>query len=136
MKTILIVDDEPDIRKLLEKRLKSRGFECLTAENGLKAIEIAKNKMPSLIILDLVMPEMDGFEVYKKLKADNATKNIPVIPYTAQSMVAVATGSSKTLKSVVEDIETMDIADFILKPRGGDELVAAVEKLLSCAEKV
>jgi len=134
-KTILIVDDEQDIRTVLRRRFELSGFECLTAQNGHEAIRIAKDKNPSLIILDLVMPKMDGFKVYKILKADNETKDIPVIPYTAQKPQVVAEKGPETLDLAAKAVEMLDIVDFILKPCDGETLMAAVDKVLSCPQK-
>jgi len=80
---ILIVDDEKDILLMLGKRLIAAGYSVLTADNGRDAITIAKSKSPDLIILDVLMPGMDGSEVAEKLKDDSRTQNIPVIFLTA-----------------------------------------------------
>ena len=82
-KKILIVDDEKDTLLLLEKRLIAEGYSVLTADNGKDAITIAKSKSPDLIILDVLMPDMDGGEVAEKLKDSPRTKNIPIIFLTA-----------------------------------------------------
>ena len=82
-KKILIVDDEKDILLMLEKRLTAEGYSVLTADNGKDAITIAKSKSPDLIILDVLMPGMDGGEVAERLKDNSRTQNIPVIFLTA-----------------------------------------------------
>ena len=82
-KKILIVDDEKDILLMLKKRLTAGGYSVLTADNGKDAITIAKSKSPDLIILDVLMPGMDGGEVAKKLKDNFRTQNIPIIFLTA-----------------------------------------------------
>ena len=82
-KKILIVDDEKDILLMLEKRLIAEGYSVLTADNGKDAITIAKSKSPDLVILDVLMPDMDGGEVAKKLKDNFRTQNIPIIFLTA-----------------------------------------------------
>jgi DNA-binding response OmpR family regulator len=78
-KTILIIDDEVGLRNLLKFRLASFGFTVLTAEDGYVGIEIAKEKVPDLIILDIMMPYFNGIEVCKKLKSDFKTREIPII---------------------------------------------------------
>lgn len=78
-KKILAVDDEAEVLTLLERRLMSVGYEVLTASNGTDAIEIAKDKVPDLIILDILMPGMDGSETAALLHADPKTKNIPIL---------------------------------------------------------
>ena len=113
MDRILIVDDEESIRTLLKARFESSGLECLVAKDGKEAIEIAKTKQPSLIILDLMMPGMDGLETYKVLKAYNTTKNIPIIAYTAE-----------------KGLDALDIVDFVLKPFDSKALVMAAKKII------
>jgi len=120
MDRILIVDDNESIRTLLQARFQVNEFECLIAKNGKQAIEIAKAKHPALIILDLMMPEMDGIETYKVLKAFHSTKNIPIIVYTAQDPELVAK----------KGLDALDIVDFILKPFDSKALVMAVKKAI------
>lgn len=78
-KSILIIDDEVGLRNLLKFRLVSFGFDVLVAEDGYAGIELAKNRGPDLIILDIMMPYFNGIEVCKKLKSDYKTKDIPVV---------------------------------------------------------
>ncbi len=124
MKKILIVDDDSDIRKVLKARLELSGFKCFTAKDGREAVKRAKYNSPSLIILDLVMPGMDGFETYKSLKADEHTKNIPIIAYTAQDADIVAE----------KGIAALDIVEFILKPFDTEVLMLAINKSLADKE--
>ncbi|HAJ56926.1 MAG TPA: two-component system response regulator [Candidatus Omnitrophica bacterium] len=77
--SILIIDDEVGLRNLLKFRLVSFGFDVLVAEDGYAGLELAKNRRPDLIILDIMMPYFNGIEVCKKLKSDYKTKDIPVI---------------------------------------------------------
>ncbi len=120
MDRILIVDDNESIRTLLQARFQVNEFECLIAKNGKQAIEIAKAKHPALIILDLMMPEMDGIETYKVLKAFHSTKNIPIIVYTAQDPEMVAR----------KGLDALDIVDFVLKPFDSKALVMAAKKAI------
>jgi len=78
-KQILIVDDEPDVLSVLEKVLAVERYSVITANNGTDAIILAQSKCPDLIILDLVIPDMNGDEILKKLREDPKTKNIPVV---------------------------------------------------------
>ena len=78
-KSILIIDDEVGLRNLLKFRLVSFGYDVLVAEDGYAGIEIAKDKQPDLIVLDIMMPYFNGVEVCKKLKSDHKTKHIPVV---------------------------------------------------------
>lgn len=83
MKKILIVDDEDDFLTLLESRLSASGYEVIKASNGKDAIQQAKIWKPGLILLDIMMPEMDGGEVRDRLKQDPDTASIPVVFLTA-----------------------------------------------------
>tara|TARA_B110000285_G_C14946014_1_gene524354 strand:+ start:119 stop:796 length:678 start_codon:yes stop_codon:yes gene_type:complete len=85
MKTILIIDDEADIRDILSYNLKKEGFNIYTAENGLAGIKLAKLHKPDLILLDVMMPEMDGIEVCEHLKSEEVTKDILICFLTARN---------------------------------------------------
>ncbi|MCA9385069.1 response regulator [Candidatus Dojkabacteria bacterium] len=81
-KKVLIVEDEPLLSKMLEEGLVSSGFDVLTAENGEEGFEVAKEKQPDIVLLDIVMPKMDGLTVMKKLKREASTHTMPVIILT------------------------------------------------------
>ncbi|MFC1755600.1 response regulator, partial [Thermoproteota archaeon] len=83
-KKILIVDDEQDIRDLLKAKFERIGYECFTAEDGLQALELAREKNPNLIVLDLMLPKLSGEEVCRDIKKNPATREIPVIMLTAK----------------------------------------------------
>jgi len=84
---ILIVDDNPDVRRLIRRILQSQGeYKLFEATNGMEAIELARRELPNLIILDLMMPEMDGFAVLNELKKSSETAEIPVIVVTAKEL--------------------------------------------------
>ena len=84
-KKILVCDDEPYILMALTDAVEMEGYDCVTAINGKEALERAREEIPDLILLDIMMPYMDGYEVCEALKADDATKGIPVIMLTAKS---------------------------------------------------
>ncbi len=107
MHTALIVDDEQDIRELLTFNLTKEGWETLEAEDGLTALELAKEK-PDVILLDLMLPDMDGLAVYKSLQEDGLTADIPVLMMTAQ------------LTSQNDVIRGLDLGadDYVQKPFG------------------
>ena len=87
-KKILAVDDERHIVRLVEVNLQRAGYEVVTAYDGREALEKVKAEAPDLVVLDVMMPYMDGFEVLKNLKADPATAEIPVIMLTAKAQDA------------------------------------------------
>lgn len=85
MKKILIVDDEQDIVESLKFVLETEGYECYTAFNGEDGLSVAKELIPDLMILDIMMPKMNGYKISRLLKFDNKYKNIPIIMLTARS---------------------------------------------------
>ena len=86
MSLILLVEDNEMNRDMLSRRLKRKGFELVFAEDGVVAVENAKQHMPALILMDVSLPEMDGLEATKLIKRDPATANIPIIALTAHAM--------------------------------------------------
>ncbi|MEJ2691610.1 MAG: response regulator [Candidatus Thiodiazotropha sp.] len=82
-KQILIVDDNPLSRKLLNEMLRAEGFSVLVAASGGEALETIAKQRPDIVLLDVMMPEMDGFEVVRRLKANEATRSTPIIMVTA-----------------------------------------------------
>ncbi|MDD5729819.1 MAG: response regulator [Candidatus Omnitrophica bacterium] len=103
---ILVIDDEPNIVKVVESRLKANGYEIISASNGKDGLQKAKEAKPDLILLDISMPEMNGHEVLKKLREDEITKSIPVI---------MLTGKTET-EDVVKSVRDGGALDYILKP--------------------
>ena len=85
VKKILVADDEPYILMALTDAVEMEGYDCVTAVNGKDALEKARAEVPDLILLDIMMPYMDGYEVCEELKGDPATRDIPVIRLTAKS---------------------------------------------------
>jgi len=84
--TVLVVEDEEHVRNILEYNLRLDGFGVNLAEDGRKGIELARELKPDVILLDWMLPEMDGLEVLSELKADRETENIPVFMLTAKAM--------------------------------------------------
>lgn len=117
--TILVIDDDTDILELLNISLASDGFNVLTANNGIEGLQAAKETLPDLILLDVMMPQMDGLEVIQKLKADSETRSIPVLWLTA--------------KSQTEDkLRGLEIGgeDYITKPFDLREVTARINAVL------
>lgn len=85
-KRLLIIEDNEMNRDMLSRRLKRRGYEILIAEDGQAGVEIAMSEMPDLILMDMNLPIMDGWEATKKLKEEEKTREIPVIALTAHAM--------------------------------------------------
>ncbi len=80
---VLLVDDEPDFVELLQFNLVRRGFEVITAQNGMQAFKVARHESPDVIVLDLMLPDLDGFSVCEILGAQLSTRDIPVIILSA-----------------------------------------------------
>jgi len=116
----LVAEDEPYILKALDFRLKNLGHEIIAAVDGGEALEIATKEKPDLVLLDIMMPVMDGFQVLRKLKSQKKTKNIPVIMLTAKSQE----------KDIVTGLED-GAADYITKPFSFAELIARVNRTLA-----
>lgn len=116
---ILIVDDEEHIRELISFNLKNNGYETITADNGNKAIEIIENDKINLVILDLMLPGIDGYEVCKKIRYDSKTSDIPIIMLTAKS-------------EELDKILGLELGadDYMTKPFSIRELMARVKALL------
>jgi two-component system sensor histidine kinase/response regulator len=117
---ILIVDDVPSNILLLEALLGNRKFNLLTATSGQQALDIAKKEKPDLVLLDVMMPDMSGFEVAEKLKADADTAYVPILFLTALNATA----------DIVRGFEVGG-ADFISKPFNKEELMVRVAHQLS-----
>ena len=115
------IEDEPEMIDLVKLILAPRGFEVTGAGGGRSGLDSVRSLIPDVILLDLMMPDMDGWEVYHQLKADEATKNIPVIVITAK-----AQNIDKVLGLHIAKVE-----DYIAKPFSPQELIDSVEKVFA-----
>jgi phosphate regulon transcriptional regulator PhoB len=116
---VLVVEDEPDIRGLIVHHLEREGFRCRTATGGAEALRKARERVPDLVVLDLMLPELGGLEVCRRLRADAATATVPVIMLTAKA---------EEVDRVV-GLE-MGADDYVAKPFSPKELVARVRAVL------
>ncbi len=117
---VLIVDDMPENCKLLGNLLKEHGYNPAVAPNGQRALDFVQNKKPDLILLDVMMPELDGFEVCKRLKQDISTKDIPIIFLTAKV----------EKNDVIQGLE-LGAVDYVEKPFNEKELITRVNTHLA-----
>jgi len=106
MARILVVEDNPMNVDMLTRRLQKRGFETLTTQDGASAVEMALTEQPDLILMDLSLPVMDGWEATSRIKADPRTKSIPIIALTAH---AVAGDREKGLAAGCDEYETKPV---------------------------
>ena len=122
---VLVVDDDPDILKFVQVNLELEGYSAESAENGRIALDAAKDSPPDLVLLDVMMPEMDGLTVLRRLRSSPATANVPVILLTA--------------KALAEDrVRGLDFGadDYITKPFDVGELMARVRSVLRRAQQM
>ena len=120
MAKILIADDHEDVRRAMSLLLEDEGYETLEAIDGEETIEKANDASPSLILLDMAMPRMDGIEALKQLKASTETKHIPVIMVTAQN------DKDRMVHAV-----RLGLRDFINKPWSNTELLETVDTVIA-----
>ena len=120
-KLILCIEDEQEMIDLIRLILNRRGFDVRGAISGEEGLKIIRKEHPDLILLDLMMPDMDGWEVYQQMKADEATKNIPVIVVTAR-----AQSIDKVLGLHIAKVD-----DYIAKPFSPQELLTSVDNVLA-----
>ena len=116
---IVVADDEPDVRELIACRLSRSGYEVVEATDGAEALRLALAEPPDLVVLDVMMPKLDGYELTRRLRADPATRRVPVILLTARAQEAdVSQGFAAGAD------------DYLRKPFNPDELVARVRAVL------
>lgn len=120
---ILVVDDEDDIRSLICLTVKKAGFETVEAETALLAVDLARAEQPDLVILDLMLPDMNGLDVCRILKGSDETKNIPIIMVTAKIKDS----------DVVKGLE-LGADDYITKPFSLNVLVSRIKSVLRRCE--
>jgi two-component system phosphate regulon response regulator PhoB len=125
MPTLLIVEDEPDVRELVRINFPEDEWEIYEAADGLTGVSLATEKLPSVILLDLMLPELDGFGVFAELKRNPATEGIPIIMLTARGL---------------EDDRILGLGlgadDYVTKPFSPKELVLRVKNLAKRSERV
>jgi len=118
-KRILLVDDEAQLVELVKMRLEANGYQVLTAYDGKDALDMAKKEMPDLIILDLMLPKIDGYKVCRMLKFDEKYKKIPIIMFTARALdsdkkVGIEVGADDYITKPFEpELLLMKIKDFL-----------------------
>ena len=119
---ILVVDDEPDALEVLGFKLKEAGFEPVFAKDGARALAVARDEHPALVVLDLMLPEVDGLEVCKILRRDPSTATLPIIMLTARA-------------AEMDRVVGLELGadDYVTKPFSPRELVLRIKKLLTRA---
>lgn len=121
IRKIVYIEDDSEMIDLVRLILARKNFEFLGASGGREGLELIRQCLPDLILLDLMMPDLDGWDVYHQLKAEEKTKNIPVIVITAK-----AQNIDKVLGLHIAKVD-----DYISKPFSPKELIASIEKVLT-----
>ena len=119
-KRILCIEDEAEMIDLTRLVLEREGFEVLGAVGGSQGLAIIKQEKPDLVLLDLMMPDMDGWEVYRQMRADKDLANIPVIVVTARA---------QSIDKVL-GLQVAKVADYITKPFGPKDLITSINRVL------
>jgi two-component system alkaline phosphatase synthesis response regulator PhoP/two-component system response regulator VicR len=118
-KTVLVVDDQPHIVRLIQVNLEKEGLQVATASDGVEGMQKVRQVMPDLVILDVIMPRKDGFEVLREMKSDPALEGIPVV------MLTVKTHNADIVEGLKEGAEL-----YLPKPFHPKELVSLVKRVL------
>lgn len=118
---VVCIEDEPEIIELVEMILGMEGFQIIGATGGAEGVARVRSEKPDLVLLDLMMPDMDGWAVYQSIKSDPALRDIPVIVLTAK-----AQSIDKVLGLHIAKVE-----DYITKPFGPEDLIGSVNKVLN-----
>ena len=119
-KRVVCIEDEPEMIDLVRLILGRKGFQVIGANGGVEGLDTVRREKPDLILLDLMMPDMDGWEVYQQFKADETLKDIPVV---------VVTAKAQSIDKVL-GLHIAKVDDYITKPFGPQELLESVEQLL------
>src|SRR5919106_7034452 len=121
---VLVVDDYQDAREMYSEYLEFSGFRVAEARNGIEALEKAFELLPDLILMDLSLPGMDGWEATRRLKADERTKRIPVVALTGHALAGASEGARKA-----------GCDSFVTKPCLPDDLVVEVRRMLNAVQR-
>ena len=123
MTRVLLVEDNEMNRDMLSRRLTRRGFEVIFAVDGQQGVDLARTERPDIILMDMSLPVLDGWEATRRVKADDATRSVPVIGLTAHAM---AGDREKAIEAGCDDYDT--------KPVELDRLIGKIERLIGAAK--
>ncbi len=126
MTKIMVVDDEPDLLDVVKLILESDGYQVVTAGGGQEALNIIEEEKPDLVLLDIIMPKMDGWEVFSRSKSNPKTHEIPVIMLTAKD---------QRIDKLI-GLHVVRVDDYITKPFGRAELLERIKRVLQEKHKV
>jgi CheY-like chemotaxis protein len=123
MARVLLVEDNEVNRDMLSRRLTRRGFQVIFAVDGQQGVDLARSEKPDIILMDMSLPVMDGWEATRRVKSDDATRNVPVIGLTAHAMSG---DREKAIEAGCDDYDT--------KPVELDRLIGKIERLLGATK--
>jgi two-component system response regulator VicR len=121
---VLCIEDEPEMIDLIRLILERKGFEVLGAVGGQEGLDTVRREKPDLVLLDLMMPDVDGWEVYRQMKADEELKNIAVV---------VVTAKAQSIDKVL-GLHIAKVDDYVTKPFGPGDLLESVNRVLQKRE--
>jgi len=128
---VLVVDDEKSLVLIAERVLQKEGFDVITASNGVEGLKKAQENLPDVIVLDIVMPEMNGYEVCRKLQGNPNTCNLPVIFLSVKGNVDENKGATTEGLKEINEAFNRGASDFLNKPVTARELIDAIKKAIS-----
>jgi two-component system, OmpR family, response regulator VicR len=117
---IIYIEDDPDMIDLVSLILSRRGYSVQGADGGVKGLDLVLSELPDLVLLDLMMPDLDGWDVYQQMKAQTKTRNIPVIVITAKAQAI----------DRVLGLRIAKVDDYICKPFSPNELIASIDRII------
>lgn len=126
MTKIMVVDDEPDLLEVVKLILESDGYQVVTAGSGQEALDNIEKEKPDLVLLDIIMPKMDGWEVFSRIKSNPKTTSIPVIMLTAKD---------QRIDKLI-GLHVVRVDDYITKPFGRSELLDRIKRVLQEKHKI
>jgi DNA-binding response OmpR family regulator len=123
---VLCIEDEPEMIDLIRLILERKGFEVMGAVGGQEGLDTVRREKPDLVLLDLMMPDVDGWEVYRQMKADDELKSIPVV---------VVTAKAQSIDKVL-GLHIAKVDDYVTKPFGPTDLLDSVDRVFKNQEEV
>jgi two-component system response regulator VicR len=117
---IIYIEDDPDMIDLVTLILNRRGFSVKGADGGVRGLDMVIEELPDLVLLDLMMPDLDGWDVYQQMKAQSKTRNIPVIVITAKAQAI----------DKVLGLRIAKVDDYICKPFSPNELISSIDRII------
>jgi CheY-like chemotaxis protein len=133
---VLIIDDEKSLLLIAQRVLQKEGYEVITASNGIEGLKQAEEQLPDIILLDIVMPDLNGYEVCRRLQAIPATCRIPVVFLSVKGVVDEKKGAPVQGLKEINEAFAYGSADFLNKPVTARELIDTIRKVISMCDLI